>query len=126
MRSEVTNGQSDNEMKPTYIHPPCSSLSLSLCVPDAEFLQTFNEEIDGAGEDDELMIPEVLPPPLVYLFGFSRSERRAHASGCVQELEELRKQWGTTLDPQTLRKLFEFLLARRVKKHKYRFAEIFD
>ena len=58
--------------------------------------------------------------------GFSRSECRAHASGCVQELEELREQWGTTLDPQTLRKLFEFLLARRVKKHKYRFAEIFD
>jgi hypothetical protein len=99
------------------------SLSLCVCVPDAEFLQTFNEEIDGVGEDDELQIPEVLPPYVGLVAG---SESRAHALGCLQELEELRKQWGTTFDPQALCKLFEFLLARRVKKHKYRFAEIFD
>jgi hypothetical protein len=44
----------------------------------------------------------------------------------LQELEELREQWGTTLDPQTLHKLFRFLLTRQVSQHEYTFAETYD
>lgn len=74
--------------------------TVSFVIGDAEFLQTFNQEVDGACEDDELEIPE--------------------------ELEELREQWGTTLDPQTLHKLFRFLLTRQVSQHEYTFAETYD